>query len=192
MLQTVILCVVNSWLPIRKASVQVLRLLPTPLCDVLEPSSVRMMLKWAANLFHSPRPFEADAGAQILSLLHDICVLQRGWSMVMYPEPSIKEPSVVQSSAIEEEAPEAANSSEKGAAGLLESLKFILSLENGVCTAVKLAESDMVAACRHSFLQGKLLALQHAITSFPWTQVHQHGAEVCFNASGSPPVSLPA
>lgn len=158
----------------RKAVVRVLRLLPVPLLGLQQPAPVLATLKWAVNLLHSPRPFEADAGAHVLSLLHDCYVFQLGWNISIYPEPSVEAPAV-NYQCMEEQQEKA------GAVGLMASLKFILSLESGVRAAVQLAESDMVAACRHSFVQGKLLALQHTLTAFPWVEARKHGPEVSYN-----------
>jgi hypothetical protein len=170
-LQVLLACVANSWEPVRKAAVQVLRLLPVPLPGLQQPAHVLATLLWAVNLLHSPRSCEADAGAEVVSLLHDTHVLQLGWHISLYPEPCVDMPSgSCESVAVEQKS--------QGTAGLLASLNFILALEAGVRAAVQLAESSMLAACRHSFLQGKLLALQNALSSFPWTEVQQHGPEV--------------
>lgn len=170
-----IACVANSWLPVRKAAVRVLRLLPVPLLGLQQPQPVLSLTKWAAHLLDSPRPFEADAGAQVLSLLHDTYVLQLGWNISLYPELDVEMPAATHE-------PGVVQLEKKGAVGVLASLKFILSLETAVRAAVQIAESDMMAACRHSFLQGKLLALQHAITAFPWKRVQKHGPEVRYDA----------
>lgn len=168
-------CVANSWLPVRNAAIRVLRLLPTPLLGLQQAPPVLRVLKWAAQLLHSPRPFEADAGAQVVSFLHDAYVLQLGWNISLFPELDVELPTISDESIAEQP--------DKRPLGLLASLKFIQSLESAVVTAVSLAESDMVAACRHSFLQGKLLVLQHALTTFPWGDVQAHGIQVSYNAA---------
>lgn len=162
---------------------RVLRLLPAPLLGLQHAPPVLTVLKWAAHLLHSPRPFEADAGALVVSLLHDAYVLQLGWDISLFPELKVEMPAASDDAITER--------LEGAPVGLLASLKFVMSLEKAVRAAVELAESDMVAACRHSFLQGKLLALQHALTTFPWADVHSHGTKVRYSVGDvSPQVQL--
>jgi hypothetical protein len=134
-------------------------------------------LAWALQLLKSPRPFEADSGAGIISLVHDIYVLELKWSILIQREVGDK---------LVARAAEASHHEDVGShmedREWLASLRLLESLQDEVEAAVVCAEEDMVKLCRESFLQGRLIALQRLIEAFPWNRLLDVGGEVIFSA----------
>lgn len=155
-----------------------LRALPKPLPGLEQASAVTALARWALGLLRSPRPFEASAAAQLLSLLHDVYALGLGWQIRVHPTAAVSHPAVDSTAAEEMTVEEARRAGGVAPVGVRASVEFFASVVEAVEAAVAAAEADMVAACRESFLQGPLLLLQALLGAFPWAAVMPLGQAV--------------
>jgi hypothetical protein len=180
--QVLIGSVVESWVPLRNLAASVLRLLPWPPPGLDQQDDVLRLVNQSAMLLRSPRPLEADAGAKLLSLVHDCHALQFGWIISLYPVPQVEARMPIcdaQTGSQNLFQTETSQFGQHTSTSFEASLHLTSSLLQAVQAAILLAEDDMVAACKQSFSQGNLLALQYVIAQFPWTETHTHGPEVC-------------
>eukprot|EP00892_Ulva_mutabilis_P007743 jgi/Ulvmu1/5340/UM022_0134.1 len=200
LVQVLLSAAVDSWAPLRASVLAALRALPKPLCGLEEAPAVKSLARWALSLLRSPRPFEAAAAAQLLSLLHDGYVLGLAWRIQVHPDVAVAapgsthdgevvpeattEPSVVGTQPQEVTVEEARRAGVVAPAGIRTSIAFLASVVQAIEAAVALAEGNMAAACRESFLQGKLLLLQAVLSAFPWTAAMSLGHEVVQTCRG--------
>lgn len=190
-LQVLLAAAVDSWAPLRASVLAALRALPRPLPGLERPEAVEALACWALRLLRSPRPFEAAAASQLLSLLHDAYALGLGWHIRVHPTAAVCDAPADSATAARTGAglqgtrsgeltvKEARRAGVIAPVGLRASVAFLASVVEAVEAAVAVAERDMAAACRESFLQGPLLLLQALLSAFPWAAVMPLGNEVC-------------
>lgn len=166
--QVLLASAVDSWAPLRTSVLAALRALPKPLPGLEQASAVSELACWALSLLRSPRPFEASAAAQLLSLLHDVYVMGLGWQIRVHPTAAVSHAASDATAADEMSVEEARLAGAVAPVGVRASVGFLASVVEAVEAAVAAAEADMVAACRESFLQGPLLLLQALLSAFPW------------------------
>jgi hypothetical protein len=202
-LQVLLAAMIDSWDMLREAAHNVLHALSHPLPGYETPESVKSLLERSTKLLLSPRPHEADAGARIVSLVQNIYVAELQWSISLSPkvEVYISTPPTscvaptrgqLHNSSIR---PQPVNTAAEGAAtgsvahsmqqtetGEVQALQgridFLLSMLVGLEAALKAGREDMVAACCHSFLQGRLLAMRYTCELLPWEDVVRFAALV--------------
>jgi hypothetical protein len=141
---------------------QALALLPTPLPGLETPAALLPLLAWARQLLMSPRLFEADAGARIVSLVADDYVTRLGWRVTLWPAPAAVPP------------PAGAPGGGSGrvhpcaAAAAFELLRELAAKAAG---QAELAGRDLAAAACHGLAHGPLLAARYVCEALPWEPV---------------------
>ena len=181
--QVLVAASVDSWAPLRASVLATLRALPKPLPGLETAPDVEGLARWALGLLRSPRPFEAAAASQLLSLLHDGYVLRLGWRIAVHPDAAVSGPAAGggaggQGDLQEVTVEEARRAGVVAPAAVRASVACLASVVAGIEAAVAVADGDMAAACRESFLQGKLLLLQALLSAFPWAAALPLGPEV--------------
>ena len=180
---------IDSWDPLREATVAVLVSLPRPLAGYGEPSALSEVFTWALSLLRSPRQRESDAGARLISMLNAIYIVDQGWFCTLHPAVQVSTtplpPPVLVTGArapdvdagIEVDSVRVAGD-DRGSmirdgplSTRLHFIRSVVALLEGCLLEGRVA---MVSACKRSFMHGPLLALRMVVTAFPWREVLTH------------------
>lgn len=143
----------DNWERLREASAAVLLRLPTPLPGLGSPAALQPLLARALRLLACPRGREADAGAQLLLLLlrkYGGAGARAGSSGGCCWQLDVAAGTVAA-------APPAAEEPDPQAAALWRLLASACDL---LQQRLRLADQDMLEACRGGLVQGVLLALR--------------------------------
>ena len=185
-LQVLLATLLDSWEVMRVAAATALTALATPLPGYTTPAAVCRLVTWAKGLLCSPRPHEADAGARVVALVHSAFVAKLGWRVTLEPAVAVQLPLEGGRQGSEgggqggeggRQGGEGMGSPSDGLA-LTAQLQLVSSMVDGLEAGVQRGRLDMVAACRESFLQGRLLALRYVTEAIPWLAVLQIDALV--------------
>ena len=181
---------IDSWALLREAADAVLHLLPHPLPGYQTGEQVRRLLRWGERLQASPRLLEADAGARIVSLVFTVYVAGLGRDMQLCVRVARKQPGDAANGVVDgcaDVQPHACSIPANAAISSHESIDtdtlasrvaFVSSMVDGLEELAAAAQTDMVAMCRRSFLQGPLVAARYVFERMPWDELLQDTATV--------------
>jgi hypothetical protein len=171
-MQTLLAATVDSWEQTRAAAISVLQALGIPLPGMDTPARAAELLAWAQQLTLSPRPHEADAGARLVALVHAVYVQGLGWSAQRLC--SLQSDASEAQHAIRLSAPQATvapSSTENDRFVKAARPEFLELMVQELEQALQAARRNMLEACRHNFLQGRLLAVRYVCQTLPWQTI---------------------
>ncbi|KAL4419934.1 hypothetical protein ABPG75_007032 [Micractinium tetrahymenae] len=174
-MQLLLAAALDRWERLREAAAAVLLRLPTPLPGLATPAALRPLLACALRLLGCPRSRESDAGAQLLLLILRKYGGATGgaaggsggccWRLdVARGEVEAPQEAAPASGAADGEPQQA----QQQAAALW---TFLGSACDLLERRIRLAEGDMLEACRGGLAQGVLLALRYSVPHIPWKRL---------------------